>query len=223
MKLLINIALGFIAVYVLSEIFTGLGFGPKTIVLLPLDHKFGEFSTLAEVRYGGIIRLTSKTGSCSGWVIDRHFAVTAAHCLNDKGYILQEGLHVYSDGGSDTEIIAKAMGYDSLMDMGLIEADFSTFKPVPTNFYSEGFPRNGDPRYFTFGFPLGQKFVSFSDFTPHHMDGFYLAGIGHIIPGMSGGPVLNSEGVAVGINSAVNGQWFLIAPIQGFLGRFRLE
>jgi hypothetical protein len=55
------------------------------------------------------------------------------------------------------------------------------------------------------------------------MNYFKVAGKGHLIPGMSGGPVINELSVAVGINSSVLEDMVFISPLEGMLGLFNLE
>ena len=76
--------------------------------------------------------------------------------------------------------------------------------------------------YSACGFPYLQNKITCSDFTPISNYGFSIRGIGHLIPGMSGGPVLRDD-VVIGVNSAMIEGGALIAPVAGSLGMFNIE
>jgi Trypsin-like peptidase domain len=221
-KIIRNVAIGVLLAMAVERIFD---LGPKRLFSLPLTHKAGEMADPQQVIYRGLVRLSLKGGNgfCSGWVIDKNYAITAAHCINTNGYIDREAIKLFSETGVDTGVLAEATAYDVDLDMGLIRGDFHVFQPVATEFYKDGFPRELGHSYYSLGFPLGQKMLASSSFVPEGMEYFMVKGQGHLIQGMSGGPVVNERGVVVGINSAVDSSHSIVAPIQGFLGRFGLE
>lgn len=50
-----------------------------------------------------------------------------------------------------------------------------------------------------------------------------IRGYGFLRNGMSGGPVVNSQNVAVGINYAMTEGFCLVNSLQGFLGVFKID
>jgi hypothetical protein len=54
--------------------------------------------------------------------------------------------------------------------------------------------------------------------------GFSIAGRGFLIPGMSGGPVIDvKHGTVLAVNSAATNGFVLVAPVMGILGSFGIE
>lgn len=111
-------------------------------------------------------------------------------------------------------IKVKARYKASNRDFGMLKGDFSKFNKlkVETNFTIEpndilkacGYP----------GLATSPKCV---DFTAVGQHGFEYAGRSMLVPGMSGGPVINANGYVVGINAAARGTVSLITPTLGIL------
>lgn len=60
-------------------------------------------------------------------------------------------------------------------------------------------------------------------FTVKDNDVLAIRGYGFLRNGMSGGPVINERGVAVGINYAMTEGYCLVNSLQGFLGVFHID
>lgn len=216
----------FFIVFVNAGLFiSGMLFGNgKSRDRKPLEFPFGEMQDPYKTKYDPIVRLRLKNGFCSGWIVDKHYAVTAAHCINENGYIDESPIKIFDDNGANTFTLAQAVGYDQRTDLGLLSGNFEEFIPLKTNFEQEGFPRDGNKHYLSCGFPLGQKKLSCTEFIPTQTAIFAIAGYSHLIPGMSGGPVIDYDTrSAVAVNTAVAGDLAIVSPLQGFLGLFRLE
>lgn len=221
LRKLIHLVLFTLIGYNLYSLFT-LGESRHIMMLPPA----GKMPLSIDVKHNPIIRLATTTniGFCSGWVIDTQLAITAAHCINHNKHITKAPIKIFDDKGKDTGHLAQAASYDEDLDLGLIVGDFHEFSSLQTNFYHEGFPRSVKHQYIMCGFPLGQKLVTCTEFSPTRMNFFRVEGKGHLIPGYSGGPVIDiTTNQAVGVNSAVSEDEIIIAPIQGILGLFRLE
>ncbi len=201
-----------------------LAIGQKSRDSIPLHYQFGEMQDDNAI-FNPIVRIVGQKGFgfCTAWVVDKHYAVTAAHCINNNGRMNKETLKFYNENGLDTQVTAKVAAYDISTDLGLLYGDFHLIRPLKVDFNNDGFDRYKSDKYITCGYPLGQKHLSCTGFIPTNTDYFTIVGKSHLIPGMSGGPVINSAGVAVAVNTAVNEDVAIISPVQGFLGIFQLE
>lgn len=190
--------------------------------IIKLDKKFGQSPT--DPTYNPVIKITDENHKafCSAFVIDANYAVTAGHCVGAmNGSLSKQKLHVILDSGEDANLTVKAAGFASRSDLGLILGDFNKFKPLATNLESFGFT---EAAYYTCGFPYTQKKMICTEFIPQKNSRFYIDGAGYMVPGMSGGPVINARtGVAVGVNSAVGEGIVEVTPLEGFKGCFGIE
>lgn len=119
---------------------------------------------------------------------------------------------VYDIYGNDTNIVAMALEGNSARDFGIIMGDFKKFNKliVRTDFIV----KPGDALR-SCGFAHGNYPATCVDFTAVGQSYFYYTGQSMLVPGMSGGPVINADGEVVGINSRVDGPFSLMAPTLG--------
>lgn len=173
-----------------------------------------------------IIKLADKDDDmfCTAFVIDANYALTAAHCLvDDSGEMTTDEIHILKEDDTDTKVRAKPVGVDLRMDVGLIRGDFNNFKFLAVNFYSFSIAEV-KAEYYAFGYPAGQKHLSIIPFYPEANNDFFIAGKGFLIPGMSGGPLVDvTHKVVVGINSSVDKGVVNFASPIGALGAFGIE
>lgn len=173
----------------------------------------------------GVIKLETMKNQffCTGFVISPNFAITAGHCLNQDGKLHKEPIKVFNSLGLDTSVRAKAAGFMTRNDFGLLMGDFKDFKAVKVEM--EKFTIIPGKLYKACGFPYGQHELACNPFVPIRNYGFFMAGPGYLVPGQSGGPVIDPEtGVVVGLNTAALEEGLiLITPLQGIAGAFGLD
>lgn len=195
----------------------------STHEVIKLDKKFGESTSLpaSEVKYKPIIKLKyNDEFFCTAFVIDKNYAVTAGHCVNNNGRLTKDTLQVFSDEDKDTGVKIKAAGMALRSDLGLLVGDFSQFTPLKADFHKLRF---NEPGYYVCGFPYGQS-MACTPFTPIQNMGFGILGQGYIVPGQSGSPVISVlTGEAVGVGSASEEPGILVYPLLGLLGAFNIE
>lgn len=160
-------------------------------------------------------------GLCSAFVISDTIALTAAHCVTRVvGFgleVVRSGFKITNSAGEDTGVIAKVSmkNIDMRMDSAALVGDFSKFNKMPVlikdPFLKEGsllihcgYAKGHYPPVCTKGELVGRRL-------------FQIKSTAFLVPGMSGGPVINRHGVAVGINSAVTGDLSLYCPTFGML------
>lgn len=73
------------------------------------------------------------------------------------------------------------------------------------------------------GYPFGQKGLACNPVVVIENDVLAIKVKGFLRNGQSGGPVLNAQGVAVGINFAITNGYSLVNSLQGFLGVFKID
>lgn len=194
-----------------------------SMVVKKLEYKYLEGKQADIPLYNPIVRLTDKDGKsfCSGFVIDPHYLITAAHCLHKKGVLRKEVIKVFDAATTDTGVEAYAAGFADRSDLGLVQGDFASFRYLKAEFNHFGFM---SPAYAACGYAYGSKQMSCNLFQPRGNLFFGVQGRGYLVPGMSGGPVVDMEtGVAVGINTGSLEDGVVVSPLQGALGAFGID
>lgn len=206
---------------------------PDLQILVKGGPKVGSVK-FKEQRKEAIVRLIYENDfRCTGAVVDASYAVTAAHCVVDgSGMGLRSGLSVTTES-DPTDVPVKLVGLVHRLDYALVEGDFSSFKSYKINHKKLGLEtvqsqlvNTSYPsliKYKSCGYPMGAKTQNCVTFVPLASWGFQIIGDGQLFPGMSGGPVVDSNNILVGVNSAVYADKSIISPIIGIFSAFGVE
>lgn len=178
-----------------------------------------------KIKYPAIIQLIHPEHGfmCSATVFDAQYAVTAAHCLVDeKDNFSKLSFFIKDNRGNFTGIMATPAAINRMVDYAIVKGNFSEFQHMNLNVYGNGLMVQSN--FTACGFPFGQKKTSCLPFVPTGIYFFMVRGIGALMPGMSGGPVIDViTNEIVGVNSAVGDREVYISPLTGLLGAFEIE
>lgn len=184
---------------------------------------YGTIKNNLFTKYKGIIKIIGKDGSCTAFVIDGMYALTAAHCLVKDGKMLKESFKVLDSVSKDTKILAQAAAVDINSDLGVVRGDFKDFSALDINPY--GFELM-DPEsvFISCGFPRLSKYVLCTLAIPQANYYDRIRAVGILFPGQSGGPVINLRtNKVVAINSAIGDGYTVLIPLSGVLSALGIE
>lgn len=172
-----------------------------------------------------VIQLLDKKGNfhCTAVVFDPQYAVTAAHCLADSDNdLLKEPFEVRDGLGKKTGVKALPVGLNRRIDFGILKGDFTRFKMAQINTEQNGFFLGR--MFMACGFAYGQNTLTCTPFFPKNNAAFHTKGVGALVPGMSGGPVVDIESnTVIAVNSAVGDNEVYVVPLTGLLGAFGIQ
>lgn len=167
-------------------------------------------------KFHAIVQIQSvkRKGTCTAFIVREKIAITAAHCIswNKKGK--SEKFKVYNINGEYTGVKAQAWWVADRRDIGLIQGDFKAFNRMPLKAEWDVKPYDIMRLCGFFGSvlpPTCNNFIALGN------KGFRYAGIGVVIPGVSGGPVIDHRGYAVGVASSVGDREVYMEPLLGIL------
>jgi V8-like Glu-specific endopeptidase len=172
---------------------------------------------------GHLVRIGNREYSffCSGVVISKDFILTAAHCVTHDyiGLIKNEQLVISDEWGGVVTPNAKTVSVELNRDIALIKGDFSEFESVAVDWYGEQQLNLRNTTVFACGFPSGE--LGYCSELYYEGNSFFQMKFsnGQLYKGQSGGPVfiLNEmdKPVLIGINSAVEESFIIVAPVVG--------
>lgn len=189
------------------------------------SHPYDETLNRALIRIVAKNKKGEDTAICSAFVISDSYALTAGHCVVDDNYeLLDDTYTIYNDEGKEITK-AKAAGFISRPDLGILRGNFSKFNQVPLR-YKDTFVSATSGQFVSCGFPQGSKKPFCEKFNFQYVSGFSFRGSSILIPGMSGGITIDTAtGEAIGANSASydSGANAAISPLIGFDAAFGIE
>jgi S1-C subfamily serine protease len=156
----------------------------------------------------------STAGQGSGFVLDDkgHIATNAHVITEGMGKNIKKAHEVFVQFADGNQVPAKIIGYDANSDVGLIKVDPSGLQLVPLKLGNSVASRVGDP-VAAIGSPFGEEqslsvgVISALDRTIEALTDFQIGDAIQtdtaINRGNSGGPLLNSKGEVIGINSQI--------------------
>lgn len=177
-------------------------------------------------KYSPIVRLLNNGSySCTAFVISPTLALTAAHCV-DLGMM---GIPLFFDtveianSAGHTVTHAYVIGANTKEDYALLRGDFSAFNTVKVDLV--GARTFKAKRLLSCGYPWGSEELKCSELELVGTKYFQLKAKGELIfPGHSGGPVFDLDtGVVIALNSAVDQDGVLLAPLNTVPAFFKLK
>jgi S1-C subfamily serine protease len=169
---------------------------------------FGGGQNTADILGGG------GAGQGSGFVIDGdgHIATNAHVITNGTGNKIAKAKEVYVQFPDGNQVPAKIVGFDPNADVGLVKVDPKGLNLVPLSLGRTGAVQVGDP-VAAIGSPFGEEnslsvgVVSAKNRTIQALTDFSISDAiqtdAAINKGNSGGPLLDTHGRVIGINSQI--------------------
>jgi S1-C subfamily serine protease len=187
-----------------SGIFRRLSDGVVTVVSL-----FGSADDLKAVLSG-----EGTAGQGTGFVLDSsgHIATNAHVITQGMGKNIDKAREVFVRFADGNQVSAKIIGFDANADVGLIKVDPGGLKLVPLKLGRSAPVRVGEP-VAAIGSPFGEEqslsvgVISATDRTIEALTDFQIGNAiqtdAAINRGNSGGPLLDTKGEVIGINSQI--------------------
>jgi 2-alkenal reductase len=190
------------------------GFDPAAIFKLAsegvvtITSLFGDSGNLESLLGGG------GAGQGSGFVLDDEGRIaTNAHVItNGSGKKIEKAREVYVQFADGNQVSAEIVGFDPNSDVGLIKVDPGGLDLVPLKLGRSAGARVGE-QVAAIGSPFGEEqslsvgIVSATDRTIEALTDFQIGDAiqtdAAVNRGNSGGPLLNSSGEVIGINSQI--------------------
>lgn len=162
---------------------------------------------------GAIVRLVYDDHTfCTGTIVSDHLLVTAAHCAAAQQAF---GMPIEVRGQDNTPVgVYASINYASpQVDQAILVGDFTRFEHKRLHTNPDFLTAFGtkDRVLTSCGYPLnGDLYCSQTVFKKRYA--FFWEVEGVLMPGMSGGPTMLSDGSVVAVNVAVEGPDSVVAP-----------
>lgn len=173
------------------------------------------------IEFASIVRIVKNNKTiCSGVVVSNKYILTAAHCLS-----IMTVLGPFADptpteirlrDNKPLKVFARIYKISNQLDSAVLEGDFSQFKKSKyvTSFTESNNNRQLGTQLIICGYPLGADlFCNKGSYLDEY--GFYMKIKALLIPGMSGGPTMLTDGTVVATNTAVDDNFSLVSPVYG--------
>lgn len=171
-------------------------------------------------KLGSIVRLTQNGRTfCSGTVIGAHTVLTAAHCvllaeptaMTSPTY--RSNIEIRPSDDEPVNVKATVSYVRPQVDQALLRGNFEKFT---VRHYISGVKELTILRstgvFTACGYPLGGPLYC-GPFYYKEPDNFFWKGAGVLLPGMSGGPMMDADGNVVATNVAVEQSYSIVAPL----------
>lgn len=166
-----------------------------------------------------IVRLTEGGRTfCTGTVIDETTIVTASHCIVMQSFLgmmaVRPDVEIRADNNLPIGVHAKPGYITTQLDTAILKGNFELFEPKKhTSNINELLDlRKPGKEFLSCGYPLGGD-LQCTKTIYVQPENFMNLVKGQLLPGMSGGPTMTTDGVVVGVNVAVTGEYSVISPI----------
>jgi V8-like Glu-specific endopeptidase len=178
-------------------------------------------------KYSPHVRLLDSESNsiCSGTVVSSKYVITAAHCLtthtninnfnecmlapfdmpNKKQFCEQhtqenDSSITISDANYKKTVNMRVVGFSSRYDLMVLEGDVRSFLTINLD---KSYNAENKSNLISYGYPRGGKLNVSRGTSAGYCDFRLTSKDMNIIPGMSGGAVLNSTGDLIGVNYGV--------------------
>lgn len=188
-----------------------------------------------DLRKGPVVRLYLDTGDgtmhnfCSGTVISNMYILTAAHCVASLPPFTM--IEIRGDDQVSVGTFAVPIGANGRADVAVLMGAFHGFKRLRmskgASHTMENFLDNKRPTR-ACGYPWGAE-LTCVQITDKHFTIFYesimgVSGKGWLLPGMSGGPVIDElTQEVVGVNTGTEKDYVFFGTAAGVAEMFHLN
>jgi len=167
---------------------------------------------------GSIVRLVDSNRTfCSGTVVNDNTIVTAGHCVIEEtplGLALKSTpIEIRAFDNVPRKTFGKVRALSVQMDSAILKGNFQVYEPrdIISDVKTLNEKRDTKAIYVACGYPLDGKLYC-TGVHYKNLNDFMWSVDGLLLPGMSGGPVLDENGAVIAINHAVEREHSIVSP-----------